>query len=126
MGTLIAAILAGRLHCNASSLATLDGRDVIATAHALPSGEKHTLLVALWTDEAIKQLLGIVLINTNTRAMIPVLATAVTIYHHTMIIGTTADTIFTTIVTFGVRGSRIHLTGWLAGALGVRRAGFLC
>jgi hypothetical protein len=110
MGTLIAAILAGRLHCNTSSPTTLNGRDVIATTHALPSGEENTLFVALWADEAIKQLLGIVLVNTDTGAMIPVLATAVTIYHHTMIIGTTAYTIFTTIITFGVRVSGIRLT----------------
>jgi hypothetical protein len=126
IGALVATVLAGRIHCNTSSLATLDGRDIVATTHTLPSGEKLTLLVTLGADESIEQLFRIVLVDTDAGAMVPVLTTTVTVDHHTMIIRATADAVFSTIVAFGVGRSRIHLTGWLTGALGVRCAGFLC
>jgi hypothetical protein len=126
MRTLIAAILAWRIHCDASSLATLDGGDIIDTAHPLPGGEKNILLAALGADETIKQLMGIVLVNIDARAMVPVLATALTVNHHTMIIGTTADTVFSTIIATGVGGSCVDWVGCLAGTLRVRSGGLSC
>jgi hypothetical protein len=125
-GTLVTAILARWLHGNTSSLAALDGGDVVTTAHSFPSCEQFPLLMALGADKSIEQLFRIILINTDAGTMVPVLATAITIYHHTMIIRTTADTVFTAIIAFGIRSGVVHLRRRLAGALRDRGTGLFC
>ena len=97
---LLTAVLAWWIIIDSSSLATLV--NVVITAHALPSGE---LLIsfALGADEAVEKFLSIVDINTNTGAVIPLIATTVAVDHHTVIIRSTTEAVLSTIIAIIIR-----------------------
>lgn len=77
--------------------------NVVVTTHALPS---RILLsgLALGTDESIKKLLSIFLVNTDARTVVPILAATIAEDHHAMIIRAATDTVFATIVALRVGG----------------------
>lgn len=95
---LIAAVLAVVIDTGSLAMSLVD---VVISTHALP-GRKLLRGLALGADETVKQLFGILLVNADTRAMVPILAATVAEDHHAMIIRPAADTILSTIVALGV------------------------
>lgn len=98
----VGAVLAWGIIADASSLAAWIGileelANIAESTHALPGG-KECLCLALWADEAVKKLLGVGDIDIQARAVIPIIAATIAVDHHAMIIWTTADAIFASVV----------------------------
>jgi hypothetical protein len=121
----ITAILAWRIAGDTRSLAasgTVEkGIDVIVATHRFVSGKRLSWNLALRADESVKKLFCIFLVNSNARAMVPILATTFAKNHHAMIVRATTGTVFPSIIAFvagrgtvlGARGlARMTRAGW--------------
>lgn len=98
----IGAVFAWGIIADASSLAACiripeELANITESTHTLPGGKK-CLCLALWADEAVQKLLGVGNIDIEARAVIPVIAATIAVDHHAMIIWTTADAIFASVV----------------------------
>jgi hypothetical protein len=96
-----------------SDLVVVDG---VETAKAPPSREPYARLGAFRADIALEELDGIVFINTNTGAMIPIVAVSLTGDHSTVIVRSTANTVFASIIRLIICKTRcaasLSRTGW--------------
>jgi hypothetical protein len=119
---LIAAILAWWLIGYTSSLTARLGKlkmnpHIVITAHALPGSEEFRRL-AFWTNVTVEEFLSVLYVHANTRAMVPFIAAAFAVNHHSVIVRSTADTVFSTIVAFGIRCGKIARGRFWACAFG--------
>jgi hypothetical protein len=109
------AVLAWRIARGPSSLATsrLIEKDanVVETAHRLEGCIRLSRNCALWADESVEKFLCIFFVNANARAMVPVLATSLTINHHAMIIRATAGAVLPSIIAFVAGGNMLGTRG---------------
>jgi hypothetical protein len=123
----IGAVLAWWVITDASSLATLVGvfqgiTDISVSTISLPGGELG-LGLAVWAIITVEELLNLGFVNLDTRAMIPVLARAFAEDHHAMIIRTTADAVFTSVIALvigrgtGLRNRSYLGAGWIGNAI---------
>lgn len=129
----ITAILAWRIAGDTSSFATSGtvekATDVIVATHRFVGGKRLSWNLALRADESVKKLFCIFFVNSNARAMVPILATTFAKNHHAMIVRATAGTVFSSIIAFvarrgtvlGARGlARMTRAGW-GSSFGLRK-----